>query len=133
MRTIAANRPRILRMAALLFAAAIVLTSSPVTAHAKAKYKWVCLGKFKIVYYTGDSITASGKKTKANHTIAVDTDVISLGTKVKLGTKKAKKTYVAEDTGGSIQGNVIDVYVKKASQIPKCGVKYKKVWVRVKV
>ena len=133
MRTIAANRPRILRMAALLFAAAIVLSSSPVTAHAKAQYQWVCLGKFKIVYYTGDSVTASGKKTKANHTIAVDTDVISLGTKVRLGTKKAKKTYVAEDTGGSIQGNVIDVYVKKASQIPKSGVKYKKVWVRVKV
>ena len=120
------------RAAAVLIAAIIVLTANPVSAHTKAKYQWICLGKFKVIYYTGDSKTASGKKPKAKHTIAVDPDVIELGTRVKLGGRNSRITYVAEDTGGSVTGEVIDVYVKKASQIPKCGVKYRKVWVRVK-
>lgn len=58
-----------------------------------------CCGK-------GDGITASGVKAKANHTIAVDRSVIPLGTHVLYnGTE-----YVAEDTGGAIKGNRIDIY-----------------------
>ena len=58
-----------------------------------------CCGK-------SDGITASGVKAKANHTIAVDRSVIPLGTHVLYnGTE-----YVAEDTGGAIKGNRIDIF-----------------------
>ena len=58
-----------------------------------------CCGK-------SDGITASGVKAKANHTIAVDRSVIPLGTHVLYnGTE-----YVAEDTGGAIKGNRIDLF-----------------------
>jgi 3D (Asp-Asp-Asp) domain-containing protein len=58
-----------------------------------------CCGK-------SDGITASGKKAKANHTIAVDKNVIPLGTKVLINGKQ----YVAEDTGSAIIGNRIDIF-----------------------
>jgi 3D (Asp-Asp-Asp) domain-containing protein len=58
-----------------------------------------CCGK-------SDGITASGVKARANHTIAVDRSVIPLGTHILYnGTE-----YVAEDTGGAIKGNRIDIY-----------------------
>lgn len=59
-----------------------------------------CCGKW------ADGITASGKKAKANHTIAVDRKVIPLGTHIIYNGKE----YVAEDTGGAIKGNKIDIY-----------------------
>lgn len=59
----------------------------------------ICCGKT-------DGITASGVKAKANHTIAVDTSVIPLGSKVQIN----GKTYYAEDTGGAIKGNRIDIF-----------------------
>ncbi len=73
------------------------------------------LGKFTVTAYCpcalccgkwSDGITASGKTAQANHTIAVDPSVIPLGTKVMIG----GKTYYAEDTGGAIKGNRIDIY-----------------------
>ncbi len=72
------------------------------------------LGKFTLTAYcpcvicTGktDGITASGVKAKANHTIAVDTSVIPLGSKVEIN----GKIYYAEDTGGAIKGNKIDIF-----------------------
>lgn len=51
-------------------------------------------------------ITASGVKAQANHTIAVDTDVIPMGTVVIIN----GKSYKAEDTGGAIIGKHIDMY-----------------------
>ena len=59
-----------------------------------------CCGKWS------DGITASGVKAKANHTIAVDRKVIPLGTHIIYNGKE----YVAEDTGGAIKGNKIDIY-----------------------
>jgi 3D (Asp-Asp-Asp) domain-containing protein len=59
-----------------------------------------CCGEY------ADGITASGVKAKANHTIAVDKNVIPLGTVVLINGKQ----YVSEDTGGAIKGNRIDIY-----------------------
>jgi 3D (Asp-Asp-Asp) domain-containing protein len=58
-----------------------------------------CCGK-------SDGITASGVKARANHTIAVDRNVIPLGTRILYNGIE----YVAEDTGGAIKGNRIDIY-----------------------
>lgn len=50
--------------------------------------------------------TATGAIARANHTIAVDPSVIPYGTKVIInGT-----VYTAEDCGGGIKGNRIDIY-----------------------
>lgn len=64
-----------------------------------------------------DGITASGKKAKANHTIAVDRNVIPLGTRVLYNGIE----YVAEDTGGAIKGNRIDIYFDSHSDALKFG------------
>lgn len=69
-----------------------------------------CCGK-------SDGITASGKKAKANHTIAVDKNVIPLGTKVLINGKQ----YVAEDTGSAIIGNRIDIYFDSHEQALEWG------------
>lgn len=58
-----------------------------------------CCGK-------SDGITATGTQAEAGRTIAVDPSVIPLGTQVIID----GKTYVAEDTGGAIKGNKIDIF-----------------------
>lgn len=53
-----------------------------------------------------EQLTASGTVPKQGRTIAVDPDVIPLGSTVLLN----GHTYIAEDTGGAIQGDRIDIY-----------------------
>ena len=60
-----------------------------------------CCGKY------ADGITATGTKATANKTIAVDPNVIPLGSEVVID----GQLYVAEDTGGAIKGNRIDIFV----------------------
>lgn len=58
-----------------------------------------CCGK-------SDGITATGTKAKAGRTIAVDPKVIPYSSKVIINGNE----YIAEDCGGSINGNRVDVY-----------------------
>ena len=53
-----------------------------------------------------DGITATGTQAQQGVTIAVDPDVISLGAWVEIG----GHTYHAEDVGGGVNGNHIDIY-----------------------
>ena len=50
--------------------------------------------------------TATGTIPQQGRTIAVDPSVIPLGSKVVIG----GNTYIAEDTGGAIKGNRIDIF-----------------------
>lgn len=95
----------------------------------------VSLGSFKLTAYCGCTkccgknakrgedgewlaITRSGVRAQANHTIAVDPDVIPLGSKVRIG----DVIYTAEDTGGKwVQGNHIDIYMKEHSAAAQFG------------
>lgn len=71
--------------------------------------------------------TASGTRPRENRTIAVDKNLIPLGTKVKIG----EETYVAEDTGGAIKGKKIDVYYSSHGKAMAHGVKYQKIKVYI--
>lgn len=71
----------------------------------------ICCGK-------SDGITCSGVQAKSNRTIAVDPDVIPLGTEVYL---EGLGRFVAEDTGGVIKGNRIDIFMDDHNQALQFG------------
>lgn len=94
------------------------------------------IGEFRITHYCGCSkcngiwgnITKIGTIPQTKHTIAVDPDVISLGSKVIIDGIE----YVAEDTGSSIKGNRIDLYVGSHEEAMEKGVIYRNVYKEVK-
>lgn len=53
-------------------------------------------------------MTRTGTKVKEGRTIAVDPNVIPLGSKVEI---KGYGTFIAEDTGSAIKGKIVDIYV----------------------
>jgi 3D (Asp-Asp-Asp) domain-containing protein len=76
-----------------------------------------CCGVYAENRPNGVVYTASGSVAQANHTIAVDTSVIPFGTHIIYnGTE-----YVAEDTGGAIKGNRIDIYFDSHEDALKFG------------
>ena len=87
------------------------------------------LGEFKVTAYCPcekccgktDRITSTGVIAQENRTIAVDPKVIPYGTKVLIDGKE----YIAEDCGGAIKGNKIDVYFRTHQEALNWGVKYK--------
>lgn len=75
------------------------------------------------------NITKSGTRVRRNlngySTIAVDPRVIPLGTRVYV---EGYGYAIAEDTGGAIKGNRIDVFFNSGSEVDNWGVKYVKVY-----
>lgn len=72
----------------------------------------------RAVAYTGGTHTALGTKVRYG-VIAVDPKVIPYRTKVYI--KELDKVFVAEDCGGGIKGNIIDIYMPTLSQCYKWG------------
>lgn len=68
--------------------------------------KGASLGVFQITGYYGNGKTNSGTWPKADHTIAADTNVLPMGTKVFVN----NTVYTVEDIGGAVKGNLIDIY-----------------------
>ncbi|WP_042275660.1 3D domain-containing protein [[Clostridium] dakarense] len=68
--------------------------------------------------YTGDTITSTGTKPKWG-TIAVDPSVIPYGTKVYI--PQFGQTFIAEDCGGAIKGNKIDIFMNDESTVKNWG------------
>ena len=69
-----------------------------------------CCGK-------SDGITATGTKATAGRTIAVDPKIIPLGSKVIIDGHE----YIAEDVGGAIKGNKVDIYFENHTDALKFG------------
>jgi 3D (Asp-Asp-Asp) domain-containing protein len=69
--------------------------------------------------------TATGEEVKEG-IIAVDPDIIPLGTKVEI---KDVGVFVAEDTGGKIKGNRVDIYFNSKGEAKDFG--RKGVWIRI--
>ena len=74
----------------------------------------------KAYAYTGDGITATGTKPKYG-TLAVDPTVIPYGTKIYI--KELDKVFTAEDCGGAIKGNKIDIFMDTETACNNWGVR----------
>ena len=72
-----------------------------------------------------NNITATGKEIKKGM-IAVDSKIIPLGTRIEI---KDMGVFVAEDTGGKIKGNRIDIYFETKEEAKEFGRQV--IWVRV--
>lgn len=77
-----------------------------------------CCGAWAENRENGIVYTASGAIAKAGHTIAVDTSVIPFGSVVLIDGIE----YVAEDTGGAIQGNRVDIYFDSHDEALQFGI-----------
>lgn len=91
------------------------------------------LGSFRITHYCpcfyccgswAGGTTSSGTRPTPGRTIAVDPGVIPLGTRVIIN----GQIYVAEDTGSSIRGKTIDIFVANHSTALAYGVYYAEVY-----
>lgn len=92
------------------------------------------LGEFVITAYCpcsqccgewADGITASGTVATEGRTCAVDPNVIPLGTTIEIDGVK----YVAEDIGGEIKGNRVDICFNDHRSAVQYGVKAREVFV----
>ncbi len=100
----------------------------------KLKSKLKSLGTFKLTAYCGcgsccgsqGGTTASGARPRVGRTIAVDTSVIPFGTHVIINGHE----YVAEDRGGAINGNRIDVFFGDHGSAMDFGVQYAEVFIK---
>ena len=98
---------------------------------------WESLGEFRITAYCGgecccgiwadeDCTTASGAKAVEGITVAADTDILPMGTVIRVDGHE----YTVQDTGSAVKGNVIDVYFTSHSDALSHGVKYQEVEVK---
>ncbi len=80
-------------------------------------------------------ITFSGTKATKGKTIAVDPEIIPLGSKVYIEFPerytKLNGWYIAEDTGSKIKGNIIDVFFGESAQKEAMEFGRRKVKIRV--
>lgn len=89
----------------------------------------VSLGEFRITAYChcskccgkwADGVTFTETVATEGRTIAVDPDVIQLGSTVEINGVE----YVAEDIGSAIRGNRIDLYMSSHEEALDWGVQY---------
>lgn len=73
-----------------------------------------------------DGITKSGTNATPTRTIAVDPEIIPLGTQVYI---ENMGVYTAEDTGRAIKGNRIDVFMETHQQAFKFGIQNVKIYI----
>lgn len=72
----------------------------------------------------GGVTTASGTRVTEGRTIAVDPSIIPLGSKVRITCPdypSVNGVYIAEDTGGAIKGNIIDIYIHDLNEVYNFG------------
>lgn len=84
------------------------------------------MGEFTLVAYYQGNITSTGTKPQINHTIAVDPKVIPYGSLVCI---EGYGTYIAEDCGGGIKGNMIDIYMSSYNECIQFGRRKAKVYI----
>lgn len=119
---------------------AVPVEDKPVEDEPDEERELLELGTFKITHYCpcskccgkwADGITATGTKATQGRTIAVDPDVIPYGTEVMVVYEDGSEAvYIAEDCGGAIQGNRIDIYMDSHEAALIGGIKSAEVFVK---
>lgn len=84
--------------------------------------EYISLGEFEVTAYSlaegsGCGLTKSGTVPQLNYTIAVDSEVIPLGSIVIVD----GVDYVAEDVGALVKGRVVDIYVESTESALEYG------------
>lgn len=109
------------------------MTLVPATAQAKTE-DLIDYGQMRLSAYCpcescsegyGRQTATHGVYARSEHTIAVDPDVIPLGSKVKIG----DDYYVAEDVGGLIFGDRIDIFFDTHEEVEEFGIRHLDVYV----
>lgn len=93
--------------------------------------QYIDMGEFRITWYCPCEIcsgeyghdTSTGARATEGRTVAVDPDVIPYGTHVLIDGKE----YVAEDCGGAVKGDHIDIFVENHEETERNGVTHKEV------
>ena len=86
----------------------------------------LCCGKWALNRPNGVVYGAIGEELKEGYSIAVDPNVIPYRTEVVID----GHTYKAQDCGGAIKGNRIDVYFEDHNDALEFGVKYAEVFIK---
>ena len=110
-----------------------VYKSAAFAADADVQKAGTLLGSYRLSFYcpcstcNGNShaITKSGTRLTEGRTIAVDSRIIPLGSKVFI---EGYGVFIAEDTGSAIKGNRIDICVGSHSQAYKLGIDHANVY-----
>ena len=111
-------------------------TQPVVASEAQCKDEWVSLGTFKTSAYCGESYhhicndgnaskTATGTTPTAGRTIAVDPRKIPYGSQVKIN----DTIYIAEDCGGAIVDNRVDIFFNTHQEALAFGIRYTEVFI----
>lgn len=106
-----------------------VAYSSSLLATDSIKKNSTALGNYKLTFYcpcekcngVAGAKTASGTTPTEGRTIAVDSSVIPLGSRVYI---EGYGVFIAEDTGGAIKNSKIDVFVSSHDRAYELGVQY---------
>ena len=110
-----------------------VAYSSSLLATDSIKNNSTALGNYKLTFYcpcekcngVAGAQTASGTTPTEGRTIAVDSSVIPLGSRVYI---EGYGVFIAEDTGGAIKNNKIDVFVSSHDRAYELGVQYANIY-----
>ena len=111
--------------------ASSVMEGQPITVSADSVLR--PLGNYRITHYCqcsiccgpwANGVTSTGATATTNRTIAVDPTQIPYGSKVVIN----GQVYVAEDCGGAIKGNRIDIYVGSHAEAEQRGLFYTEVY-----
>ena len=96
-------------------------------------YERIPMGRFRLTAYCPccdcsdgyDWETSSGKIAKEGRTIATDPKIIEPGSQVLIG----DTVYIAEDCGGKVKGEVIDIFFEDHEDVDNFGVKHCDVYI----
>ena len=91
------------------------------------------IGTFTTTFYcpcekccgNSDGVTYTGTQATEGRTIAVDPDVIPLGSTVVIDGQE----YIAEDIGGAIKGNRLDIFKSSHDEALQAGIVQAEVWI----
>lgn len=71
----------------------------------------------QVTWYNDKGKTASGTTATSGRTVAVDPDVVPLGSEVEIVMPDGRVfRRIAEDTGGAVKGNVFDVHMDASDE-----------------